>query len=169
MFRSLVVRLAAAASVAAPALTAVAEARQEGSARPPAEWIDAYLDGSRALERGKLDVARERFEHAIDVFPRHAASLYQLACVAARQDRVDDADKLHEHTIARRLDDAAAMLSNLWVDQITSVSQECSECAFLIRAHETRISRDIGGEDSGKATFARHRYPSQPALRRPSM
>ena len=50
--------------------------------------------------------------------------------------RVDDAGKLDENTVARSLDDAPAVLRDLWIDDRASMGLECGQRAFLIHAHQ---------------------------------
>jgi len=53
------------------------------------------------------------------------------------------------------------------IEKLAMERFEAFERAFLIRPHQPRIPRDIGGEDRGEATGLAH--PSGiPALRKPS-
>jgi hypothetical protein len=70
-------------------------------------------------------------------------------CGAAH--RVDDAAEFHQHPVARRLDDAAAMFGDLRVDQFPSMRFQPGQRALLIRPHQTRIARHIGGKDRDQA------------------
>ena len=58
-------------------------------------------------------------------------------------------------------DDASAVLFDLWIEQLAAIPLQGLERAFLIRSHEARISRHIGGEDRRKTTFDRllHGFP----------
>src|SRR5262249_42594222 len=51
------------------------------------------------------------------------------------------------------LDDAAAVLPDLQIDQLTAVRLEAFECAFLVRSHQPRIACHIGGNDRGETAF----------------
>src|SRR5205814_4760318 len=64
--------------------------------------------------------------------------------------RIDDAGKLHQHAVAGGLDDAAPVLGDLRVEELAAQSLEAFERAFLVRPHQPRIPRHIGGEDRGE-------------------
>ena len=64
---------------------------------------------------------------------------------AAQRDRVDDAREFRQHPVAGRLDDAAVMLADLWVDELAAMRLEAFVRSFLVRAHQTRVARHIGG------------------------
>ena len=71
-------------------------------------------------------------------------------------DRIDDARKFHQHAVAGGLDDAAAMLPDLRIDELAAMRPQALERALLVRSHQPRIARDIGGEDRRKtARFSR--------------
>ena len=60
--------------------------------------------------------------------------------------RIDDAGKLDQQAVAGGLDDAAVVLGDLRIDELAPQRLEAFERAFLVRAHQPRIARDIGGE-----------------------
>src|SRR5580700_9916583 len=60
-------------------------------------------------------------------------------------DRVDDAREFHQYPVAGRLDDAAGMLADLRIDELAAMRLEAFVRAFLVRAHQTRVARHIGG------------------------
>src|SRR5262249_16267001 len=62
--------------------------------------------------------------------------------------------------IARILDDAAPMLPDLRINHFAEVGLEALVGAFLVSTHQTRIPRDIGGEDGGKTADSGHCSPS---------
>ena len=64
--------------------------------------------------------------------------------------RIDDAGKLHQQAIAGGLDDAAMVLGDLRIEELAAQRLEAFERAFLIRPHQPRIPRHIGGEDRGE-------------------
>jgi hypothetical protein len=65
--------------------------------------------------------------------------------------RVDDARKLHQQAVTGGLDDAAPVLPNLRIDQLPAMRVEAFERTLLVRPHQPRIARHIGGEDRGKS------------------
>jgi hypothetical protein len=71
-------------------------------------------------------------------------------------DRVDDARELYQYPVARPLDDAAGMLADLRVDELAAMRLEALVRSFLVRAHQTRVARHIGGEDRGKTAGRGH-------------
>jgi hypothetical protein len=62
-------------------------------------------------------------------------------------DCVDHADELHQHSIARRFDDSAAMFGDLGVDELLAVRLELAQCAFLIDAHQPAVAGNIASEN----------------------
>jgi hypothetical protein len=62
-------------------------------------------------------------------------------------DRIDNARKLDQHAVASGLDDAAAMPADLRIDKLAAMGLQTLERALLIRSHQPRIARGIGGED----------------------
>ncbi len=67
--------------------------------------------------------------------------------------RVDDAGELDQHAVAGGFDDAAAMLLELEVDEITPDRLQRRERAFLVDPHQPRIARDIGRQDGRQPAF----------------
>ena len=62
--------------------------------------------------------------------------------------RIHDACELDQHSIARGLDDAAVMLFDLLVDELTSMCLQLRECALLIGAHQPAVACNVGCENS---------------------
>ena len=54
---------------------------------------------------------------------------------------------------AGELDDAAAVLLDLGIDQLAAVPLQRGERAFLVDPHQARVTRDIPGQDRGQATL----------------
>ena len=63
--------------------------------------------------------------------------------------RIDGARKFDQRTVARRLDDAAAMFGNLGIDEFATARLERCESAFLVNAHQAAVAGNIGREDGG--------------------
>jgi hypothetical protein len=61
--------------------------------------------------------------------------------------RIDDAGKFHQHAVAGGLDNAAAVLGDLRIEELAAQRFEAFVRAFLVRPHQPRIPRDISGED----------------------
>jgi hypothetical protein len=81
--------------------------------------------------------------------------------------RIDDTGKFHQQPVTGGLDDAAVVLGDLWLDELMAQCLEAFERAFLVRPHQPRISRHIGGEDRGQPTGLAH-CSASPALRNPA-
>src|SRR6516162_777370 len=58
------------------------------------------------------------------------------------------------------------VLGDLRIDKLMAQCFKAFEGTFLIRPHQPRIPRHVGGEDRSEPAGLAH--PSQPALRRPS-
>ena len=82
--------------------------------------------------------------------------------------RVDDAGKLYQQPVAGGLDDAAAVLGDLGVDQFAPDRLQRRERAFLVGAHQPRIADDIGRQNRREFAGRAH-YVGNPAPRRPSV
>ena len=67
--------------------------------------------------------------------------------------RFDRAGELDQHAVARRLHDAALVLGDLGVDQLASMRPEPLQRALFVDADQTRVTRDIGGENGGEPTL----------------
>src|SRR5437879_1011497 len=76
------------------------------------------------------------------VVPRHAA----LPVGGAAQ-RVHGAGEFHQHPVAGRLDQPAAMRGNGRVDHYRADRSQPFEGAFLVGPDQPRISRDISSHD----------------------
>ena len=80
--------------------------------------------------------------------------------------RIDDAGKLHQQAVAGGLDDAAPVLGDLRIEELAAQRLEAFERALLVRPHQPRIPRHIGGEDRGETAGLAH-VASPAAKRRP--
>ena len=80
---------------------------------------------------------------------------------------IDDAPEFNEKSVAGRFDDAPVMLGDLRIDYLGADRPQPVEGSFLVRPHQPRIARDIGGQDRGEAAGRGH-ASGTPALRRPS-
>ena len=65
-------------------------------------------------------------------------------------DRIDDAREFDERPIASQLHGAAAVLFHLGVDELAAMGLQAGERPLLVRAHQARIARHIGGENGGQ-------------------
>jgi hypothetical protein len=67
-------------------------------------------------------------------------------------------ENFDQHAGASGLDDAPVMLPDFRVDEIAAVRLQAVEGAFLIRSHQPRVTRHIGGEDRRKAARCSRGY-----------
>jgi len=63
--------------------------------------------------------------------------------------------KFHQHAVAGSLHDATAVFPDLRIDELAAMRLETLERPFLVRSHQPRIARHIGGEDRGETAFDR--------------
>ena len=61
--------------------------------------------------------------------------------------RIDDAGKLDEETIARGLHDSPAVLVDSGVDEVPAISLKARERSYLIGAHEPTVTDNICTDD----------------------
>jgi hypothetical protein len=66
---------------------------------------------------------------------------------------IDDARKFHQHAVAGGLDNAAAVLGDLRIDKLAAQRLEAFERPFLVRSHQPRIARHVGGDDRRETAF----------------
>jgi len=76
--------------------------------------------------------------------------------------RVDHAGELDEQPVADGFNDAAPVLGDLGVDQLTAMRLQPREGAFLVRADQPAIGPDVCGENGGQPPF--DMLPSQAVL-----
>jgi hypothetical protein len=69
---------------------------------------------------------------------------------------INDARKLGEEAVAGVLYDPAAVLGDLWADQLPEMGLEPFVGPLLIHPHKARVSRHVGGQDRGEAASGGH-------------
>jgi hypothetical protein len=62
-----------------------------------------------------------------------------------------------QQAVAGRLDDAALVLLDFLIDQLSAKRFEAFEGTFRVGAHKARIAHHIGSQDRGKTAGRRHR------------
>jgi hypothetical protein len=70
--------------------------------------------------------------------------------------RIDHAPELGEEPVPGVLYDPAAMLPDFRIDQLAEMRLQPFVRPILIRSHQARVPRHIGGEDRGEAADRRH-------------
>jgi hypothetical protein len=76
--------------------------------------------------------------------------------------RVDVAWEFREHAIASILGDTPGILADLRVDELAAMRPEALVGAFLVRAHQPRVARNISGEDRGETAGRGHCSAAHP-------
>ena len=66
---------------------------------------------------------------------------------------VDDRGELYQHAVAGGLEDTAAVLGDQWIDEFAAIAFEQGEGSLLVRAHQPRLSDNVGAEDRRKPPF----------------
>ena len=98
---------------------------------PPAEkpdWIDSFLEGSRALEEGELGRAQRALERALVLQPGHTPTAWQLAGAMARAGDTDGALDRLESVVAWGGGEVALLL---WDPDLSSLRAEVRFGALL--------------------------------------
>jgi hypothetical protein len=70
--------------------------------------------------------------------------------------RIDHAWKFRQQSVAGILYRMAAVLLDLGLNQLAEMRLEPLVRPLLIRAHQARVPRHVGGEDRGEAADRRH-------------
>jgi len=65
-------------------------------------------------------------------------------------------EKFDQQPVAGGLDDPAPMLLDLRITQLAADRLQRGERALLVRPHQPRIARDIGGQDRGETAGLAH-------------
>src|SRR4029453_3348653 len=65
-------------------------------------------------------------------------------------DGVDDADELQNHPIPAGLEDSAAMLGDLGIDQFLAMLLQLAKRAFLVGAHQPAVASNVHSQNRGK-------------------
>jgi len=108
--------------------------------------IDSVAEDVAILDDDIADIDADAEFDAVVGFAGVALGHAPLPVGRAAQG-VDDAGKLDEEPVPGGLDDAAAMLGDLRVDQLGPERFQAVEGAFLVGPDQARIARDISRED----------------------
>src|SRR5271165_21112 len=128
-----------------------ADTARLGQAFEPGGNIDAVAKDVAVLDD---DIADIDADAELDAAVRwHRCIAFGQRCclhLCRAAERVDDAGELDQKAIAGRLDDPALMVGNSRIDHLGAERLGPAERAFLVRSHQPRIPRHIGGEDCGE-------------------
>jgi hypothetical protein len=72
-------------------------------------------------------------------------------------DRFDHRRESEQQAVAGCLDDLSLMGGDERIDEFLAVGFQRRERTLLVRAHESRVADDIGGDDRSKMTLYRRR------------
>src|SRR5207245_3395880 len=140
------------------------EATGLGDAFDPRRDIDAVAIEVVALDDHVAEIDADAQFDAV-VCPDTSVPLgHRLLHFDRAAHRIDDARKFHQQAVAGGLDDAAVVLGDLRIDELAAQRFEAFERALLVRPHQPRIPRHIGGEDRGETAGLAH--TASPAARR---
>ena len=94
----------------------------------------------------------------VDVAGDHAALHFDRAA-----HRIHCARELRQQPVAGGLDDPAAVLCNLGINEPVPMGLQSGEGAFFVRAHQLAVAGDIGRQDGHELAFytLRHGPTSQ--------
>ena len=137
-----------------------------GQGFDPRGDIDAVAVEVVALDDHIAEIDADAQFDAVVRFDAGVALRYRLLHRDGAPHCIDDAGKFDQQTVAGGLDDPPVMLGDLRIDELMAQRIQSSERAFLIRPHQPRIPRHIGGEDRSEPAGLAH-VPSPVAKRRP--
>ncbi len=124
-----------------------------GDTFDPRRDIDAVAIDIAVVDDDVAHVdADAKFDSAIfgngSVTPDHGTLDFHRAAHS-----IDCTCKFDQGTIASSLDDAAAVFVDLGVDEVATARLKRCESAFLVNAHQTAVTGNIGREDSSQPPF----------------
>src|ERR1035437_428398 len=130
--------------------------------------IDAVSENVIAVENGVADIDADAEFDALVRRCRGVALCHAALDIDRATDGIDHAHELHEHSIARRFDDSAAMFGDLGIDEFLTVPLELAQRAFLIGAHQPAVAGNVAGENRRQPavhSIFRHLFtPRKPRL-----
>src|SRR6185437_1682904 len=144
------------------------DAARIGQRLQPRRYIDAVSENVITVEDNVAHIdADTEFDPQVsrheDVAFGHAALDINRAT-----DRINHAHELHEYTVACRLDDPAAMFSDLGVDEFLTMRLKLAERAFVIYPHQPAIACNIACENRCQpavhSVFRHCVHPRKPAI-----
>jgi hypothetical protein len=133
-----------------------ADTARFGQPFEPCRDIHAVAENVNALDNNVAEIDPDAEADPL-VFGNVALAIEHAALhLGGAAHRIHYARELSEQPVASRLHNAAAMLADFWIDQLAPMRLEALKGALLVRAHQTRIARHVGGENSGKAPGGGH-------------
>jgi len=130
-----------------------ADAAQLGDIFKPRRDVDAVAIDVVAIDNDIADIdPHAKFDAPIGdnlLIANGHAALH----IDGTTHRIDDRGELDQHAVAGGLDDAAAMLLYLGIDQLTAMGFEAGKGALLIGRHQPRIAADVSRKDGCQFAF----------------
>src|SRR5262249_49323923 len=127
-----------------------------GQCFQPCRYIDAVAEDIMLLGNHIPEVDPDA---ELDPFSRRGSPIaigHAPLNVDCATDRADDAGELGQEPVSGLLDDPAMVFGDLRVNQFPEVPPQPLVRALLIRPHQPRITRHVGGEDGSEAADRGH-------------
>ena len=106
--------------------------------------VDAVAENVAAVDDDVADIDADAVFDALVVGDAGVARGHGTLQVDGAAHGIDDTGEFDQHAVAGGLDDAAAVLRDLGIDQLAPVRLHLRERAFLVGAHQPTIAGDIG-------------------------
>ena len=126
-----------------------AEATGIGQSLEPRRNVDAIAVDVRALDHDVAEVDADAQSNALLVGQVGLPVGHRSLDDNSAFDRLDDAGKLGQQTVAHQLHGTAAMLRNRRLDELGAEGLQAFERPRLILSHEPRIADHIGSQNRG--------------------
>jgi hypothetical protein len=109
--------------------------------------IDAIAEDVAFIMDDVAEIDADAEADALGLRPAYVAVRHSLLDDDGAAHGVDDRGELDQHAVPGCLEDAAAVLGDQWIDELAPIAFEKGEGSFLVRAHQPRISGNVGAED----------------------
>ena len=113
--------------------------------------VDAVAVDIVAVDDDVADVDADAEDDPVVLGQPIVAERHAALHLDREQHRVDDAYELHQQPIAHQLDDAAAILQRLRLDQFADMGLDGGDRAGLVPAHQAAVADHVGGQDGRQA------------------
>ena len=124
-----------------------------GEGLQPCRDVDAVAKNIASVDYDVADIDTDSKLDAL--FDRHVgiAIGHSTLNIDGAAHSIDNADELHQNPVARRLDDTAAMLGDLRVDQFLAMDLEIVKRTLFIARHEPAVAGNITSQYRGKSAL----------------
>jgi hypothetical protein len=114
--------------------------------------VDAIAENIVVIDDDVADVDADAEFDPLDLWDVDIAGSHAALDLDRAAHGVDGAAELDQHAVAGRLDDAAAILGDLGVDQRLAAGFQAGEGSFFIASHQPAVAGNIGGQDCREAS-----------------